>query len=80
VTGPPQPVDPKRLPDAPPMEVDLSAITTALRNYVADRQINPATVTDLKVLVPKYLPHLPPPPPGKKYVWSKTLVVSLEKL
>ncbi|MEQ2006925.1 MAG: hypothetical protein ABMA26_09005 [Limisphaerales bacterium] len=72
-------MDPKQLPDAPAMEVDLSAITTALRNYVADRQINPALVTDLNVLVPKYLPQLPPPPPGKKYVWNKLLVVSLDK-
>lgn len=59
------------------MELDLSAITTALRNYVADRQINPKLVTDLNVLVPKYLPSLPPPPSGKKYVWDKILVVSL---
>ena len=53
-------------------------ITTALRDYVASRQINPSTVKSLDVLVQhKFLPHLPPPPPGKKYVWSKTLVVSL---
>ena len=75
--GPVAPVDPKKLPDAPPMEVDHSAITTALRNYVADRQINPKLVTDLNVLVPKYLPSLPPPPQGKKYVWDRTLVVLL---
>ena len=71
-------MDPQKLPDVPKaMEVDLSAMTTALRNYVADRQINPKLVTDLNVLVPKYLPNLPPPPTGKKYVWDRTLVVSL---
>lgn len=72
----PKPVDLTKLPDAPPMEVDLSALTTALRSYVADRQINPKLVADLSVLVPKYLPRLPPPPPGKKYVWNNLLVVS----
>ena len=58
-------------------KIELSDITTALRDYVASRQISPATVKSLDVLVQnKFLPELPPPPPGKKYVWNKFLVVS----
>jgi len=57
--------------------IDPATITIALRDYVASRQLNPDTVKSLDVLVEqKFLPHLPPPPPGKKYVWSRTLVVS----
>jgi hypothetical protein len=59
-------------------KIDVGDITTALQGYVASRQINPKTITSLDVLVQhKFLPELPPPPPGKKYVWNKYLEVSV---
>jgi len=58
--------------------VDTFVISTALQAYVEQRNVNPLTITDLNVLVrEKYLPYLPPPPPGKKYVWNRNLSVTL---
>lgn len=60
--------------------INLDTISMALRQYVAGNQIDPAKLTeqDLQNLVKaRYLPHLPPPPPGKKYVWNNMLQVSL---
>ena len=59
-------------------KIEPADITIALRDYIASRQISPSTIKSLDVLVEKkFLPNLPPPPPGKKYVWDKYLVVSL---
>jgi hypothetical protein len=59
-------------------KVTIEDITDALRAYVISRQISSSTITNLEVLVKhKFLPELPPPPPGKKYVWNKYSVVSL---
>lgn len=59
--------------------ISLADITDALRAYVLSRQINSSkSITSLDVLVQhKFLPELPPPPPGKKYVWDKYSTVSL---
>ena len=58
--------------------MDTFVISTALQAYVEQRNVNPLTITDLNVLVrEKYLPYLPPPPPGKKYVWNRNLSVTL---
>lgn len=60
--------------------VDLNAISMALQQYVAANQLDPRKLTeqDLQNLVKgKYLPQLPPPPAGKKYVWNNMLQVSL---
>jgi hypothetical protein len=59
--------------------ISLADITDALRAYVISRQITSTkSITSLDVLVEhKFLPELPPPPPGKKYVWDKYSTVSL---
>jgi hypothetical protein len=60
-------------------DISLQDITDALRAYVISRQITSKGITNLDVLVKhKFLPSLPPPPPGKKYAWDKFSVVSLE--
>lgn len=59
--------------------IDLNTISLALQQYVAGNQLDPNKLTeqDLQNLVKgKYLPSLPPPPPGKKYVWNSQLQVS----
>lgn len=60
--------------------IDLNTISMALQQYVAANQLDPNKLTeqDLQNLVKgKYLPQLPPPPAGKKYVWNNMLQVSL---
>lgn len=60
-------------------KITLEDITDALRAYVISRQISSSkSITSLDVLVQhKFLPELPPPPPGKKYVWDKYSTVTL---
>lgn len=60
-------------------KITLDDITDALRAYVISRQITSTkSITSLEVLVQhKFLPELPPPPPGKKYVWDKYSTVTV---
>jgi hypothetical protein len=58
--------------------VSLQDLTDALRAYCISRQVTSKNITDLDILVKnKFLPSLPPPPPGKKYVWDRYSVVTL---
>lgn len=62
-------------------EVDLKALTSALQTFVADRMVPANSIKDLHVLVDeKFLPSLPAPPPGQKYVWDNRLNVTLASL
>ena len=59
---------------------DLSAITGALQQYVAAHLMDPGKLTeaDLQKMVKEgFIRMVPPPPAGKKYVWSRQLEVSL---
>ncbi|HVY68371.1 MAG TPA: hypothetical protein VHH73_00480 [Verrucomicrobiae bacterium] len=64
-------------PDDAQMEIVLASLTQAVRKFGVEQRRAPGTLAE--VVAQGYLTAIPPAPPGKRFVISRQLQVTLDK-